>query len=417
MPDLFPRVAVIGGGPAGLMAADTLAARGMRVALYDAMPSVGRKFLMAGRGGLNLSHSEPRPAFVARYGERATRIAPWLERFGPEAVRAWAHALGVTTFVGSSGRVFPTDMKAAPLLRAWLHRMREAGVEFKMRHRWLGWQDDAHDRVLRFATPAGMTVIDADAVVIALGGASWPRLGSDGAWVPLLAGRGLRVAPLLPANCGFETTWSEHFRTRCAGQPLKSVALAPPASGGAAPRWRTGEFTVTDTGIEGSLVYTLCAPIRDRLLADGAAVMLLDLLPALPAERVLHEVARPRGSRSMSTHLQSRLRLGGVKAAVLRECVGPEVFANPARLAAAIKAAPLRLTGMRPVAEAISTAGGVAFEEVAADLRATRLDGVFFAGEMLDWEAPTGGYLLTACLASGRTAADGVQSWLAGRRG
>ncbi|MFA5082708.1 MAG: TIGR03862 family flavoprotein [Hydrogenophilaceae bacterium] len=400
------RVAVIGGGPAGLMAAEVLSQNGIAVDLYDAMPSVGRKFLMAGKGGLNLTHSEPPAAFLARYGERQAEIAPLIADFGPDDLRAWARGLGVETFVGSSGRVFPTGMKAAPLLRAWLHRLRTARVRIHVRHRWLGWHAAG---ALRFATPAGETTITADATVLALGGGSWAKLGSDGAWLPVLQARGVAVAPLKPANCGFECGWSGHFRTRHAGEPLKSVALS------FAGETRRGEFVVTETGVEGSLVYAFSARLRDAIGRDGSAVFELDLLPDWSAERVAAEVARPRGSRSLSSHLQSRLGLKGVKAGLLRECLDKAAFADPARLAAAIKALPIRLLAARPIDEAISTAGGVAFEALDEHLMLRGMPGVFCAGEMLDWEAPTGGYLLTACFASGRSAGLAVLSWLQGQ--
>jgi uncharacterized flavoprotein (TIGR03862 family) len=407
-----PRCVVIGGGPAGLMAAEVLAAGGVTVDLYDAMPSVGRKFLLAGKGGMNITHAEPFDAFATRYGPRESQVRRWLDAFGPNAVRDWIAALGIDTFVGSSGRVFPTDMKAAPLLRAWLHRLREGGVRFHMRHRWLGWRDGG----LLFATPDGEQRVEAAATVLALGGASWARLGSDGAWVPLLAARGVDVAPLQPANCGFDADWSDHFRTRHAGAPLTTVALALAlADGGAGPAsaFRKGQFVVTKDGIEGSLVYALSAPIRDRIARDGTATVLVDLLPDHDAARVRDEVARPRGARSLSSHLQSRLGLAGVKAGLLRECLDKDSYADPARLARAIKALPLRLTRPRPIDEAISSAGGVRFEEMAPDgamLRA--LPGVFVAGEMIDWEAPTGGYLLTACFGSGRAAGQEALAWL-----
>lgn len=404
-------VAVIGAGPAGLMAAETLAAAGLSVDLYDAMPSVGRKFLMAGKGGMNLTHSEPGPQFVARYGSRADAVGGWLGRFGADDLRSWVHRLGIDTFVGSSGRVFPVDMKAAPLLRAWLGRLRGAGVRLHVRHRWLGWreQDVAGPGCLRFATPDGEREVKARAVVLALGGASWPRLGSDAAWVPWLQAQRVGVAPLVPSNCGFETAWSEHFRERFAGQPVKAVAMALADDGtGPQPAFRQGEFVISETGIEGSLVYALSAPIRDRIAAQGRATVWLDLLPGWSAERVEDEITKPRGSRSMASHLQSRLGIAGVKAGLLRECIAKDVFTDPSALGRAIKQMPLTLLRVRPVAEVISSAGGVTLEALDASLMARQLPGVFFAGEMLDWEAPTGGYLLTACFASGCVAADGV---------
>ncbi len=397
------RVAVIGGGPAGLMAAEVLSQGGVAVDLYDAMPSVGRKFLMAGKGGLNLTHSEALDAFMSRYGVRRARVEPLLSNFGPDDLRDWARGLGVDTFVGSSGRVFPAEMKAAPLLRAWLHRLRAAGVRFHVRHRWLGW--DAQD-TLRFATAVGETAVTADAVVLALGGGSWAKLGTDGAWVPVLENAGVAVAPLRPSNCGFDCGWSAHFRERHAGEPLKSVALT------FAGETRRGEFVVTKHGVEGSLIYAYSARLRDALEAEGVATLHLDLLPDWGPERVALEVARPRGSRSLSSHLQSRLGLKGVKAGLLRECLGKDVMADPARLAAAIKALPIRLLAPRPLDEAISTAGGVAFDGLDEHLMLRTRPGVFCAGEMLDWEAPTGGYLLTACFASGHAAGSGALAFL-----
>ena len=404
---------VIGGGPAGLMAAEVLSSAGVAVDLYDTMPSVGRKFLLAGKGGLNLTHSENGGLFAARFGARRDVVAPWLKDFGAAHIRDWAKTLGVDTFVGTSGRVFPADMKAAPLLRAWLHRLRHGGVRFHMRHRWSGW---APDGALLFDTPAGQIQAQADAVVLALGGASWSRLGSDGAWVPLLTARGVGVAPLLPSNCGFDVAggWSGHFSTRFAGQPFKSVAInvgdatdAVLAGPGQAFN-RKGEFVATATGVEGSLIYAASSLLRDQITAQGQATFYLDLRPDLSAEKVLAEVAHPRGSRSLSSHLKSRLGIDGIKAAILHELVSKTEMAQPAKLAAAIKALPIHLVATRPIDEAISSAGGVRFDGVDPQLMLARLPGVFCAGEMLDWEAPTGGYLLTACLASGRRAGQGV---------
>jgi uncharacterized flavoprotein (TIGR03862 family) len=403
-----PRVAVIGGGPAGLMAAEVLSENGVHVDLYDAMPSVGRKFLLAGKGGMNLTHTEAQPAFISRYGKRADQIAPMLQQFDPEALRTWCSALGIDTFVGSSGRVFPTDMKAAPLLRAWLKRLRDTGVQFHMRHRWLGWNDAS---ALQFATPDGEATVQADAVVLALGGSSWARLGSDGAWLPLLRARGVDVAPLQPANCGFDVAWSTHFRERFAGQPLKSVVASCIDTDGIEHK-RQGEFVVTDSGVEGSLIYALSAFLRDRIVADGSAALTLDLTPGKSLERVIDEIAHPRGSRSMASHLQSKVGIVGVKAGLLREAVAKSDYDNPQALGAAIKALQVTLIAPRPIDEAISSAGGVRFEATDGNLMVTTLPGVFCAGEMLDWEAPTGGYLLTACFASGRHAAQGVLGWL-----
>jgi hypothetical protein len=372
------------------------------------MPSVGRKFLLAGRGGLNLTHSEPLERFAGRFGERRPRIEPLLQAFGPEALRDWAHGLGIQTFVGSSGRVFPTDMKAAPLLRAWMHRLRERGVTFHMRHRWLGWSDaGAVPNVLRFATPAGELALRPEATVLALGGASWSRLGSDGAWVPWLAARGVEVAPLAPANCGFDIGWTPYFAERFAGMPFKSVAVS--FTDARDRRFaRKGEFVATATGIEGSLVYAASSLLRDEIAAKGSATLWLDLLPDRSAEQVRAAVLHPRGARSVASHLKSRLGLDGIKTAVLHEVLTREEMHEPEKLARTIKALPLRLVAPRPIDEAISTAGGVRFEALDAHLMSTAMRGLFCAGEMLDWEAPTGGYLLTASMASGVVAARGV---------
>ncbi|HZY17852.1 MAG TPA: TIGR03862 family flavoprotein [Ramlibacter sp.] len=410
------RVAIVGGGPAGLMAADVLSGRGLAVDLYDAMPSVGRKFLLAGRGGLNLTHSEPTAVLLGRYAERTEHLRAAITAFDGPAVRDWAAGLGIATFVGSSGRVFPVDMKAAPLLRAWLHRLRAAGVRVHTRHRWTGW--DAQG-ALAFDSPAGPVVHAADACVLALGGASWPRLGSDAAWVPLLQAGGVAVAPLRPANCGFDVAptapgrsgWSDHLRQRFAGQPVKPVVGRFTDPSGRTESLQ-GEFVVTDTGIEGSLVYAFSARLREAIAAHGHATWEIDLLPQHTPAQVLAETARPRGSRSLSTHLKSRLGLGGLKMALLHELLAPAQLDDPAQLAQALKGCRLTLARPRPVAEAISTAGGIPFEALDDGAMLRALPGVFCAGEMLDWEAPTGGYLLTACLATGRVAGEGVLRWL-----
>lgn len=415
MPDLnapapikHSSVAVIGGGPAGLMAAEVLSQGGVRVDVYDAMPSVGRKFLMAGKGGMNITHAEPAEKFLSRYGSRRAQLEPLLERFGAEALRVWVHGLGIATFVGSSGRVFPSDMKAAPLLRTWLHRLRAAGVHFHMRHRWCGWNEQG---MLRFATPEGERNVQADAVVLALGGGSWARLGSDGAWVPLLVQRGIAVLPLRPANCGFDAAWSEHFANRFAGHPLKAVAVSFTDAMGKVHS-RQGDVMVTNNGVEGGAIYALSALLRDEIDASGSAIIQLDLAPGKELSRVIAELDHPRGSRSMSSHLQSRANIKGVKAGLLRELVTPADFAKPECLAAAIKSLPLRLIAARPLDEAISSAGGVAFEALDDHLMVRDVPGVFCTGEMLDWEAPTGGYLLTACFASGHCAGLGVLGYL-----
>ncbi|MDH0648320.1 TIGR03862 family flavoprotein [Pseudomonas sp. GD03858] len=405
-PTSRPLVAVIGGGPAGLMAAEALARRGVAVEVFDAMPSVGRKFLLAGVGGMNITHSEPYPAFVGRYAERQGELDALLRGFDAEALRQWIHGLGIETFVGTSGRVFPRDMKAAPLLRAWLKRLREAGVVIHTRHRWLGWHADG---ALRIGYPQGELQVRADAVVLALGGGSWARLGSDGAWVPLLAERGVDISPLQASNCGFEVQgWSELLKDKFAGAPLKNIALSVP---GAAPR--KGEFILTAQGVEGSLVYAWSAAVREAIHRDGRGTLLLDLLPDRPVDKIAQALAKPRGSRSMAKHLHGQLGIDGVKAALLRELTDQATFADPVRLAAAIKALPIELVRARPLDEAISSAGGVRFEGLDEGLMVRNLPGVFCAGEMLDWEAPTGGYLLTACFASGLRAGNAAADWLA----
>jgi uncharacterized flavoprotein (TIGR03862 family) len=411
VPDsIAPHIAIIGGGPAGLMAAETLSLAGMQVDVYDAMPSPGRKFLLAGIGGLNITHSEPYDAFCARYGDHRPNLQALLDRMPPSALRAWVHGLGIDTFVGSSGRVFPAEMKVAPLLRAWLHRLRGAGVRIHVRHRWLGWNADG---ALRFAGPGGDVLVKPRATVLALGGGSWPRLGSDGAWLPWLAARGVEVAPLQPANCGFETAWSAHLRERFAGTPLKSVALTFTDAQGRTER-RQGEMVISADGVEGSLIYAFSQRLRECINAHGSATFTLDLVPGRDAARVLADVSHPRGSRSLSSHLQSRLGIAGVKTALLHEVLDREQFADAATLAATIKALPITVHAPRPLAEAISCAGGVRFDGVDQNLMLTVLPGVFVAGEMLDWEAPTGGYLLNACFASGLCAGLGVQAWLRG---
>ncbi|MDU8499243.1 TIGR03862 family flavoprotein [Pseudomonas syringae] len=398
-------VAIIGGGPAGLMAAEVLSQAGLNVDLYDAMPSVGRKFLLAGVGGMNITHSEPYPAFLSRYAERSPMIAPLLRSFDADALCQWIHGLGIETFVGSSGRVFPTDMKAAPLLRAWLKRLRDAGVTIHTRHRWLGWNPDGS---LRIACADGENALNPAATLLALGGASWARLGSDGAWLPWLEAQHVNVAPLQPANCGFEVTaWSDLLRDKFAGAPLKNIAM-----GLHGHALRLGECVLTGTGVEGSLVYALSAQIREQINLRGSASVDIDLLPGKTLTDIQKALSKPRGSRSMSKHLHSQLGLDGAKAALLRELAPREAFTDPLLLSTAIKALPLALIKPRPLDEAISTAGGVTFEAMDERLMLRQLPSVFCAGEMLDWEAPTGGYLLTACFASGRAAGLGMVEWL-----
>jgi flavoprotein, HI0933 family/uncharacterized flavoprotein, PP_4765 family len=391
-------IAIIGAGPAGLMAAEQACAAGLAVDVFDAMPTPGRKFLRAGIGGLNLTHSEPLDRFVARYGARAPLFARWLAEFGPEQQRDWARELGVETFVGSSGRVFPTEFKAAPMLRAWLKRLDRQGARLHVRHRWLGWDRDG---ALRFATPEGQKLVTAGATVLALGGASWPQLGSDGAWAPLLQGLGVEMVPWRPSNCGFDVAWSDHFRERFAGQPVKPVGLS------FAGRRLKGEFVVTRTGIEGGAIYALSAALRDG--GPGAA-LLLDLKPDWSEARLAEALSRPRGSRTLATHLERTAGLKGVAAGLLRELASP-LPESATDLAARLKFLPLPVQGPRPLAEAISTAGGIPFEALTGDLMVANRPGLFVAGEMLDWEAPTGGYLLTGCFTTGRIAGNGATRW------
>lgn len=398
-------VAIIGGGPAGLMAAEVLSQAGIRVDLYDGMPSVGRKFLLAGVGGMNITHSEAYPAFLSRYAERAPQIAPLLRSFDADALCRWIHDLGIETFIGSSGRVFPTDMKAAPLLRAWLKRLRDSGVVIHTRQRWLGWNEHG---ALRINSPEGEKTLKPDATLLALGGGSWSRLGSDGAWMLPLEQRGVGLAPLQPSNCGFDVqAWSDLLVSKFAGAPLKNIAIGLNDD---IPR--LGECVITATGIEGSLIYALSAPIREAINQYGAAVIHIDLLPGRPVDKLQAALSKPRGSRSMAKHLHSQVGIDGVKAALLRELTDAATFADPALLARAIKALPLTLIKTRPLDEAISSAGGVTFEAMDERLMLKALPGVFCAGEMLDWEAPTGGYLLTGCFASGRAAGLGIVQWL-----
>lgn len=406
------KIAIVGGGPAGLMAAEAAVERGAEVDLYDAMPSVGRKFLLAGKGGLNLTHSEPLDVLLSRYGPSRTQLSPIIRSFGPDAIREWAAGLGIKTFVGTSRRVFPADMKAAPLLRAWLRRLRQSAMSFHVRHRWRGWSDD--DR-LRFETPTGEHLVGADAVILALGGASWPTLGSDGTWVPLLRERGVPIAQLRPANCGFDVHWSTHLKTKFAGHPVKSVAVQVVTPGGGVYRQR-GEFVLTETGVEGGVIYSVSSYLRDEIEQEGQAVLMVDLAPDRDEGRLMRDLSQPRGKRTMATHLQRQAGIAGVKSALLREVCPKDAFDDPVRLAQAIKSVPLTLVAPRPLEEAISTAGGVTFEELDDRLMIRRFPGVFCAGEMLDWEAPTGGYLLTACVATGHAAGAGAVAWIRKRQ-
>jgi uncharacterized flavoprotein (TIGR03862 family) len=404
------RVAIIGGGPAGLMAAETVRAAGHGVDLYEAKGSPGRKFLIAGKGGLNLTHSDPQEVFVARYRERAAEVGAWLADFDGPALREWARGFGVDTYVGTSGRVFPIDRKAAPLLRGWVRRLKEQGVRFHVQHRWNGWQDDG---ALRFETPDGVAAIHADAVVLAMGGGSWPELGSDGAWVAPLAARGIDLAPLKAANCGFDVEWTPYFRDRQAGAPLKPVVAHWVGLDGQA-HTQQGECVITANGIEGSLIYALAADLRDTLARDGQARLQLDLLPGQTEAQLLDKLRKPRQGRSFGEHLRRQLGMGGVKSALLFEVLGKDAGQLPAEaIAAALKRLPLVPLRPRPIAEVISTAGGVRLQALDAQLMLRDLPGTFCAGEMLDWEAPTGGYLLTACFASGLRAGRGVVEYLA----
>jgi uncharacterized flavoprotein (TIGR03862 family) len=403
------RVIVIGGGPAGLMAAETVRGAGVEVDLYEGKGSVGRKFLVAGKGGLNLTHSETRPAFDARYGDPQPDVATWLDDFDADALRQWARSLGIDTYVGTSGRVFPMDRKAAPLLRGWVRRLRDDGVRFHIGHRWIGWNEAG---ALRFETSGGEHLARADALILAMGGGSWPQLGSDGAWQSLLREHEIGVAPLLPSNCGFDIDWSAHFSARHAGAPLKPVIAHWHDLHGHAHAMQ-GECVVTATGIEGSLVYALSATLRDTITRDGSATLHLDLTPGRDLLRLQRELAKPRAGRSLSEHLRRQVGISGVKAALLYEALGKNCGDDPVMLANNIKRLPLRLLRPRPLAESISSAGGVRLDAVDSTLMTHALPGVFCAGEMLDWEAPTGGYLLTACFASGRRAGLGAIKWLA----
>ncbi|OJG01166.1 NAD(FAD)-utilizing dehydrogenase [Rhizobium sp. 58] len=397
------RVVIVGGGPSGLMAAEVLASAGHAVTVYEAMPTVGRKFLLAGKSGLNITHSEDHTRFLSRFQPSGDRLWPAVEAFPAAAVRAFALALGTETFIGSSGRVFPTVMKASPLLRAWLRRLEGQGVEILTRHRWTGFVDGG----LRFDTPQGTKVVEADASLLALGGASWPRLGSDAAWVPWLRERGVDVADLRPANCGFDVAWSDLFRERFSGVPVKSVTAATDAGP------IHGDFVVTQNGIEGSLVYAHAASLRDRLETEGVASLLLDLMPGRTLARLTQDLSKQGGKASLATLLRKGAGIDGVKAALLREFSSETERRDPQKLSRMIKAFALPVVRPRPIAEAISSAGGIGWGAIDDGYMLRALPGVFVAGEMIDWEAPTGGYLLTACFATGRASADGIARWLA----
>jgi len=403
--------AVIGGGPAGLMAAEILTQHGVTVDLYDGMPSVGRKFLIAGKGGLNITHAEPFEQFITRYGRCCSRLEPYLKVFGPTELRIWLYDLGFETFEGTSGKVFPEGMNAGPILNTWKTRLFAAGVRFHLRHRWIGWNQNGG---LCFETPEGELHRTADAVILALGGGSWKKTGSDGGWVQLLQLRGVPVAPLKPANCGFDVGWSDHFRTRFAGQPVKAVAISFSNTNGEAFHQR-GEFVITETGVEGSLIYACAALIRGEIETQGQAIIHLDLAPDWSLQRLEKQLSKPRGGRSNSEHLRRKVSIQGVKTGLLWEFIPKETFTDPKGLAAAIKDLHVPLVSPRPMDEAISTAGGVSFEALDQNLMIRSLPGIFCAGEMLDWEAPTGGYLLTACFSTGRAAGLGTVNWFGDR--
>lgn len=399
------QIAIIGGGPAGLMAAEVLSLSGHAVTVYDAMPTFGRKFLLAGKSGLNITHSEDYARFANRFGAASNRLRPALDAFTPADVRAWASSLSTETFVGTSGRVFPKVMKASPLLRAWLGRLVTQGVTLLPRHRWTGFEGDG----LVFETPNGRTVIHSDATLLALGGASWPRLGSDGGWVALLGNKGVDIADFQPANCGFDVAWSDVVKNRFAGAPLKAVTTTSDA--GTFP----GEFVISSHGIEGSLVYAHAAALRDRLNRDGRATLSVDLVPGRSVERLAKDLARQDGKASLSNRLRKGAGLEGVKSTLLRELLPETALTDPERLARSIKALPIAVLRPRPIAEAISSAGGIRLDDLDERYMLKSLPGIFAAGEMLDWEAPTGGYLLTACFATGRAAARGILEWLQAR--
>lgn len=397
------RIGIVGGGPAGLMAAELLSARGHAVTVLEAMPTIGRKFLLAGKSGLNITHSEPYARFAERFGAANARLRAALDAFTPAGLVAWAQGLGTQTFVGSSGRVFPTVMKASPLLRAWRARLEAQGVDIRVRHRWVGFGPEG----LLIGTPEGERTMAFHAVLLALGGASWPRLGSDAAWVAGLAQNGVAIAPFRPANCGFDVDWSAYFAEKFAGAPVKGVTARSAAG------TISGEFVISRTGVEGSLIYAHAAALRDELEATGSATLLLDLAPGRAVERLAGDLARQGDKASFSSRLRKGAGLEGVKAALVRECLDNAASLTPEALAAAIKALPLRPLRPRPIGEAISSAGGVRFDAIDETYMLKALPGVFVAGEMIDWEAPTGGYLLTACLATGRAAAAGMDFWLA----
>lgn len=400
-------VIVIGGGPAGLMAAEVLSQKGVKVDVFDAMPSLGRKFLLAGRGGLNLTHSEPFEKFIERYGNQKAEIEKWFQDFKPEDLRKWAASLGIDTFIGTSGRVFPVGMKSSPLLRAWLNRLIKSGVVFHTQHRWTGKITYGQGRLqTAFSSPEGEKLAEGNAIILALGGGSWAKLGSDGAWVKWLMNAGIKINPLKPSNCGFDTRWSPHFITKFDGAPLKSVILTFGAF------CQQGEFIVTKDGVEGGLIYAASIPIRNEIEQKGSATIMLDMAPNRTEDWLIQQLSKPRGTRSFSSHITKTVGIKDVKLGLIYEFLGKNDFNHPEQIAALIKRIPIQLTAPRPLDEAISSAGGVSFDEMNEFLMLTKMPGVFCAGEMIDWEAPTGGYLLSACFGSGRMAATGVLKWL-----
>jgi len=399
-------VAIIGGGPSGLMAAEVLIKAGFKVDLYEAMSSVGRKFLMAGKGGLNISNDEPYDVFISRYSAKSDRVKAAIDMFSPVELKHWLHELGIDTYVGSSGRIFPTDMKAAPLLRKWIQRLRAAGVKFHMHHQWLGWVEGKEQELL-FSVKGDKYTVKVDAVILALGGASWPQLGSNGNWVPILAKQKVSIAPLRPSNCGFNVIWSDYFRSRYSGKPLKSVSITIRSKDGIGTCHK-GEVIITEYGLEGGLIYTLSAILRDDIVANGYAMIYLDLIPNINIEMVINKITKDRRKQSMANHLRKQLGIVGLKASILREIVNKSYLNDAEQLCLLLKALPIKLVAARPIAEAISSAGGVEFIELDHNLMIINKPRVFCTGEMLNWEAPTGGYLLTACLSLGKAVGIGL---------
>ncbi len=401
-------IAIIGGGPAGLMAAEVIASQGFSVNVFDAMPTMARKFLRAGIGGLNITFDEPLDSFLNNYYDRRTNIEPLLRNFTPTDLIAWVHGLGIQTFIGSSHRVFPVEKKASPLLRAWIHRLRQLNVVFHNRYHWLGWNAD---NALRFATTTGEVIIKADATLLAMGGGSWPQLGSNGDWVALLREKGIAINPLRSANCGFSVNWSDFFSERFAGHPIKSVTATIADCNGSIFK-KQGELVVTKTGIEGGLIYALSSKARDEIERSGTAIIYIDLSPQRSQQQITERLMQPQGKNSRAKHLKNKIGIDGVKAALLREYSDHSVFSQPQALAKLIKAFPITLIQANPLADAISTSGGVCFDELDSLQMIKKVEGVFCAGEMLDWEAPTGGYLLSACFASGYSAGQGILQWI-----